>query len=77
MHYHNKSKEIFYVLSGKVRVLVGGLMEFFESGDCFDIDVGLIHTIEAYEDSELVEVSTGVFDEKDIIQAAFRLEEGK
>mgnify|MGYP003334833401 CR=1 FL=1 len=72
-HYHKLKDETFYVQSGKIK-LNYGLTEdearnnfvILHRGDHFHISVGLIHQMEAMEDTELFEFSTQHFDEDSI-----------
>ena len=58
LHYHKQTKESFYILSGKVRVIVsdGDAREeyVFSSGDAFRIPENVRHTFEYLEDTTLV-----------------------
>jgi mannose-6-phosphate isomerase-like protein (cupin superfamily) len=69
LHYHKLKTESFYLRTGRLRVRVkespeAAAMEEFEllEGDCMDIAPGLVHQMEAIEDSELFEFSTQHFD---------------
>jgi mannose-6-phosphate isomerase-like protein (cupin superfamily) len=69
LHYHRIKNESFYLRSGRLLVRVkesaGAIvMEEFEMGpgDCMDVPSGLVHQMEALEDSELFEFSTQHFD---------------
>ena len=56
-HYHQHTKELFYILSGRIRVMVhhietGEKHEFIaEPNMCFVIDPYEVHTFETLEDS--------------------------
>ncbi len=58
LHYHKKTKETFFLLSGKVRVTVsldGAQEEYvFSAGDTFRIPENVRHTFEYLEDTYLV-----------------------
>jgi len=69
LHYHKLKTESFYLRSGRLRVRLresvdGPDTEELElnSGDCMDIHPGLVHQMEALEDTELYEFSTQHFD---------------
>src|SRR5215471_19380213 len=69
LHYHKLKTETFYLRTGKLKVRVKEsaaaetLEEFILSpGDCMDVPVGLVHQMEALEDSELLEFSTQHFE---------------
>lgn len=57
-HYHTGTKESFYILSGRVRVIVsrGDVREeyVFASGDAFRIPENVRHTFEYLDDTYLV-----------------------
>jgi mannose-6-phosphate isomerase-like protein (cupin superfamily) len=69
LHFHKLKTESFYLRAGRLRVRVcqspeANMMEEFElrAGECMDIPQGLVHQMEALEDSELFEFSTQHFD---------------
>jgi mannose-6-phosphate isomerase-like protein (cupin superfamily) len=69
LHFHKLKTESFYLRRGLLRVRVqqspeSKIAEEFElhSGECMDIPPGLVHQMEAFEDSELFEFSTQHFD---------------
>ncbi len=69
LHYHRLKTETFYLRAGKLLVRVKesadseAVEEFvLHPGDCMDVPVGLVHQMEALEDSELLEFSTQHFD---------------
>lgn len=74
-HYHKLKDEVFYIQSGKVRVLYSdddvihkdGVLVANEivlgPGDNFHVYRGLRHQVIALEDTELFEFSTQHFDE--------------
>lgn len=81
LHYHKMKDEVFYLQSGKLKIKHGSFLdhggqyilteEILEKGDSFYVPVGLIHQMEALEDSELFEFSTQHFDED-----SYRIEKG-
>jgi mannose-6-phosphate isomerase-like protein (cupin superfamily) len=69
LHFHKLKLESFYLRRGKLKVRVkrhvdDSNIEEFEltAGECFDVPRGLVHQMEALEDSELYEFSTQHFD---------------
>jgi len=69
LHYHKLKTETFFLRAGKLVVRIKEspeseqIEEFVLSpGDCMDVPVGLVHQMEALEDSELLEFSTQHFD---------------
>ncbi len=67
LQYHNKKDETMYVLSGQLllRIREGDKMvtRSFEAGESAHIPPGLIHQIEAVEDSDVLEASTPELDD--------------
>jgi mannose-6-phosphate isomerase-like protein (cupin superfamily) len=69
LHYHKLKTESFYLRKGRLTVRIKEspdaieIEQFeLEEGDCMDIAPGLVHQMEALEDSELFEFSTQHFD---------------
>src|SRR5437660_435024 len=69
LHFHKLKTETFYLRAGRLKVRVkespeADPFEEFElvPGDCMDVPIGLVHQMEALEDSELLEFSTEHFD---------------
>jgi mannose-6-phosphate isomerase-like protein (cupin superfamily) len=69
LHFHQIKTESFYLRAGRLKVYVKQSptaegLEIFElkAGECMDIPRGLVHQMEALEDSELLEFSTQHFD---------------
>jgi mannose-6-phosphate isomerase-like protein (cupin superfamily) len=69
LHYHSLKTETFYLRSGhiKLRLKESADSEIVEEhellpGDCMDVNPGLVHQMEALEDSELFEFSTQHFE---------------
>jgi mannose-6-phosphate isomerase-like protein (cupin superfamily) len=64
-HFHNPKSESFYLRSGRLRIRLMASaraesvheFELYE-GECMDICPGLVHQMEALDDSELYEFST-------------------
>jgi mannose-6-phosphate isomerase-like protein (cupin superfamily) len=70
LHYHKLKTESFYLHTGRLKLRVmespeATVIEEFEleAGRCMDIPPGLVHQMEALEDSELFEFSTQHFEE--------------
>jgi mannose-6-phosphate isomerase-like protein (cupin superfamily) len=68
LHYHKLKRESFFLRSGRLKIRTmksteSTEMEEFElrPGDCMDVPLGLVHQMEALEDSELYEFSTQHF----------------
>jgi mannose-6-phosphate isomerase len=68
-HYHKIKDEVFYIQSGKIRVLYSDGDDIklakevmLNPGDNFHVYVGLRHQMIAVEDTELFEFSTQHFD---------------
>jgi mannose-6-phosphate isomerase-like protein (cupin superfamily) len=69
LHYHKLKTESFYLRAGRLLVRIRESPHELEtkefelnSGDCMDIHPGLVHQMEALEDTELYEFSTQHFD---------------
>jgi mannose-6-phosphate isomerase-like protein (cupin superfamily) len=69
LHFHKLKTESFYLRRGRLLVRVkesaeAQTIEEFElrAGECMDVPRGLVHQMEALEDSELFEFSTQHFD---------------
>ena len=68
-HYHELKDEVFFVQSGKIKVLYGESDDIREAKECilgpgdnFHVYIGLRHRMIALEDTELFEFSTQHFD---------------
>jgi len=77
-HRHVKKDEVFYVQSGKIKILYGwtdsiemATENVLQRGDKFHVPTGMRHRMIAIEDTELFEFSTEHFDEDSI-----RIEKG-
>tara|TARA_Y100001937_G_scaffold126613_1_gene196312 strand:- start:2899 stop:3255 length:357 start_codon:yes stop_codon:yes gene_type:complete len=69
-HYHKIKDEVFYVQSGKLKVLYSDDNDIntaksviLSQGDNFHVPVGLRHQMIAIQDTEMFEFSTQHFDE--------------
>lgn len=63
LQYHNIKRETIYVLQGKLRVDFGAAQEKLEArefgpGESMTLEPGLVHRMEAVEDSVYLEAST-------------------
>jgi mannose-6-phosphate isomerase len=68
LQYHNLKQETIYVLSGKLKILLGKDSENLESkvytaDECITLEPGIIHRMEAVEDSVYIEASTPEMDD--------------
>jgi mannose-6-phosphate isomerase len=68
LQYHNLKKETIYVLSGVLKISQGTSQEeledkLYHAGDSTTIPPGLIHRMEAVEDSLYLEASTPEMDD--------------
>lgn len=77
-HYHKIKDEVFYIQSGKIRVLYSMSDDIHTAqeiilnpGDNFHVYTGLRHQMIALEDTELFEFSTQHFDSD-----SYRIEKG-
>lgn len=69
LHFHKMKTESFYLRSGRLRIRTkesvdtATIREFdLNEGQCMDVPAGLVHQMEALEDSELYEFSTQHFE---------------
>ena len=75
---HQKRKEIWMCISGRANAIRGPIKDSIEEikkhltntelrkGDVIEIPVGVVHTIEAIEDTEIIEVCYGGWEKEDI-----------
>ncbi len=69
LQYHNKREEFWRVLKGQPVITLGEEEIQAKEGDEFNIAVGVKHRVSALEnDVEILEISTGEFDENDIVR---------
>lgn len=60
-HYHKENEEVFYIVSGALRVVVNGTEHAFKTGDFFGIEANDLHSFYFLEDTVLVSMySNGV-----------------
>ena len=69
LHFHKLKTESFYLRRGRLRIRLresvdtATIREFdLQEGECMDIPPGLVHQMQALEDSELYEFSTQHFE---------------
>ena len=69
LHFHKLKTESFYLRRGRLRIRLkepveaDTIREFdLHEGECMDVPPGLVHQMEAIEDSELYEFSTQHFE---------------
>ncbi len=63
LQYHNKKKETIFVLSGKLKILIGDKINDLrirnlDKGDSITIEPGIIHRMEGIENVIYLEAST-------------------
>ena len=66
--YHNYRSEQWYVIKGKVMVTKGIESQILIIDQSITIDVKEKHKLEGLEDSIILEISRGHFDEEDIVR---------
>lgn len=65
---HSKRSEFWMVVKGKIKATLDGEEKQLCEGESVDVPVGMRHRIEALEDSKVLEIALGEFDENDIIR---------
>ena len=70
LQYHSKRSELWNVVVGKIGVTLGSSTIILNKGEGITIPVGAIHRIKGIEDSTILEIAVGEFDETDIIRLA-------
>jgi|SRR5918911_1573238 mannose-6-phosphate isomerase-like protein (cupin superfamily) len=68
LQYHTKRSEFWKVISGKVKVTLDESSTVLSQGETITIPTRSAHRIEAINDSIILEISIGEFDEEDIIR---------
>jgi mannose-6-phosphate isomerase-like protein (cupin superfamily) len=69
LQYHMKRREFWRVLKGSPVFVIGEERLEGKEGDEFAVEQGVKHRISAPNgDVEILEISTGVFDEEDIVR---------
>jgi len=80
LQYHRKKRETVYVLSGRLRILSGPvgtnlIKRIYGSGRYITIPPGLVHRMEAVEDSVYLEASTSEM--KDVVRLSDDYQRGQ
>ena len=69
LQYHNKRTEFWKVIKGPVKVQIGNETKTLQTGESTEIPKKAIHRlIGAGTDAIILEISTGEFDESDIVR---------
>jgi len=68
LQYHSKRSEFWKVVMGKIEVVLNSAKIILKKGETITIPVGAIHRITGIEDSIVLEISFGEFNEKDIVR---------
>jgi mannose-6-phosphate isomerase-like protein (cupin superfamily) len=69
LQYHNNRSEFWKVVKGPVRVLLNEDSRLLQTGETITIPKKALHRLEgAGTDAVILEVSTGEFDESDIVR---------
>jgi len=69
LQYHNKREEYWKVVSGNPQITIGDQVIDAKEGDEFNIGLNTNHRISAPVDNvTILEISTGEFDESDIVR---------
>ncbi|MFX1565263.1 MAG: cupin domain-containing protein [Promethearchaeota archaeon] len=58
LHYHTKKDEIFYIISGRIRLIYGDKDEVLEASHTVHITPGTHHQFHPIEDTLILEMST-------------------
>ena len=73
-HFHKKTEQVDYILSGKFECYAGNKMVELEEGDILRHEVKIPHAYKALEDSEIVSMCKGVRIGENYESDTFRLE---
>jgi len=70
LQYHNKRTEFWKIVKGPVKIQIGNEdLKLLDTGEMITIPEGTIHRlIGAGTDAVILEISTGIFDEGDIVR---------
>ncbi len=69
LQYHNHRSEFWKIISGNPEIVIGDDTHSAKEGDEFNISVGTKHRISApHDDVVILEISTGQFEEEDIVR---------
>ncbi|MFX1318856.1 MAG: cupin domain-containing protein [Promethearchaeota archaeon] len=61
LHYHEKKDELFYIVKGKLRVVLGEKETTLYQGDTLHIPPGQQHRLAPLEDTLILELGTRMF----------------
>jgi len=71
-HFHKKNEELFMVINGRMELEIpspdGKRIYIFKNGDSFVVEKGELHTLNALDDTLLMEVTTEPYDPSDTYQ---------
>ena len=67
LQYHKYRSEQWYVISGKIAVTKGIETSILIPNTVITISIGEKHKMEGIDDSQVLEIARGYFDEKDIV----------
>ena len=69
LQYHNNRTEFWKIINGPVKVQIGNEIKTLQTGESIEIPKKIIHRlIGAGPDATILEISTGDFDESDIVR---------
>jgi mannose-6-phosphate isomerase len=69
LQYHNNRSEFWKVIKGPVKVQLGNEIKLLQTGESIEIPMKTTHRlIGAGTDATILEISTGEFDESDIVR---------
>lgn len=68
LQYHSMRSEFWKVVVGKIEVMLNSTKIILKKGETITIPVGAIHRITGIEDSTILEISFGEFNENDIVR---------
>lgn len=66
--YHKNRSEFWRVVSGRVLITLDGKEMILNTGDSVSIPVGVKHRLRGIENSSILEIAFGKFDENDIVR---------
>lgn len=73
-HFHKKTVQKDYILSGSVELYTPNSFRVLDAGDSFEIGAGVVHAYKAREDAEMMSVCKGVRIGENYEEDTFRLE---
>lgn len=75
-HYHSRHDEYWTILSGNGEVIIQGELKHVKAGDVLKIPVGILHSIRAIDNVELIEIQSGSnVTEEDTVRLTFEWSE--